>query len=181
MNLYINEYYHLYNRSNNNELIFLSEDNYIFFLKKYRTYVTPHCTTVAYCLMPTHFHFLILVQSEDMHQIRRDIADWLSSYSKAFNKRFHRHGSLFQQHTKAKHIDKQGYLVSVISYIHQNPLRNNLSQSLEGWPYSSYIDLIGERQGTLPSRALMTELFGSQAEFKKFSQERIIDLPPEYI
>jgi putative transposase len=82
MHLSINEYYHLYNRSNNNELIFLSEDNYIYFLKKYRKYVVPYCTTVAYCLMPTHFHFLIPVQSDNMDAIRCDIADWLSSYSK---------------------------------------------------------------------------------------------------
>jgi REP element-mobilizing transposase RayT len=59
------KYYHLYNRSNNKELLFRSRDNYYYFLEKFRTYIGPYCAVLASCLMPTHFHFLIRIETED--------------------------------------------------------------------------------------------------------------------
>lgn len=56
------KYYHFYNRSNNEELLFKSEENYVYFLEKYRYYLGPLFSTLAYCLMPTHFHFLVKIK-----------------------------------------------------------------------------------------------------------------------
>jgi len=58
-------YYHIYNRGNNKESIFLDEDNYLYFLTKWKKYLHPFVDTLAYCLMPNHFHFLIKVKPED--------------------------------------------------------------------------------------------------------------------
>ncbi|HRP60464.1 MAG TPA: transposase, partial [Vicingus sp.] len=52
-------YYHIYNRANGSEKIFLNEENYLFFLQKYIEYIHPIAETYCYCLMPNHFHFLI--------------------------------------------------------------------------------------------------------------------------
>ncbi len=59
MKFYENQYYHIFNRTNNEEALFRNRDNYLFFLKKYRHYLDDHFDTIAYCLMPTHFHFLV--------------------------------------------------------------------------------------------------------------------------
>jgi len=56
-------YYHVYNRANGNEKMFLNEDNYRFFLKRYNYYISPIADTFVYCLLPNHFHFLIRVNS----------------------------------------------------------------------------------------------------------------------
>lgn len=56
--------YHIYNRANGNEKLFLLNDNYEFFLKKYTNYISPICNTYCYCLMPNHFHFLVQIKSE---------------------------------------------------------------------------------------------------------------------
>ena len=48
--------YHLYNRGNNSQKIFFDHENYIFFLQKIRTHLTPVADILAYCLMPNHFH-----------------------------------------------------------------------------------------------------------------------------
>ncbi len=50
-----NQYYHLYNRTNNEEALFRSRDNYIFFLKKYRYYFDDLFDTISYYLMQTFF------------------------------------------------------------------------------------------------------------------------------
>jgi REP element-mobilizing transposase RayT len=139
------KYYHFYNRSNNEELLFKSKENYVYFFEKYRYYFEPLLTTLAYCLMPTHFHFLIKVKemseiptmsdtlkvsdisastsetpkvSNISPSIKKNIGLLLSSYTKAINKRYKRHGSLFQPHSKAKEIDDNQYLLTLISYIH---------------------------------------------------------------
>jgi len=149
MELIKDQYYHLFNRSINKEKVFHTSDNFIFFLEKYRK-LDKYIDTIAYCLMPTHFHFLINIISEDQDTIRRKIGDLQSGFTKAINKKLHRTGSLFQLHTKAKLIKNEKHLISLVHYIHQNPLRANLVNKIEEWEYSSYQDYIGVRQGTLP-------------------------------
>ena len=57
-------FYHVLNRGNNQENIFLTDDNYRYFLKKWEKYILPYTEILAYCLMPNHFHFLIRVKPE---------------------------------------------------------------------------------------------------------------------
>ncbi|MCW3085774.1 MAG: hypothetical protein JWP12_3140 [Bacteroidetes bacterium] len=60
-----NKFYHIYNHANSDQNIFSEESNYIYFLKKYKEYISPIADTYAYCLMPNHFHFLIRIKSEE--------------------------------------------------------------------------------------------------------------------
>lgn len=149
MELEPNKYYHLYNRSNNHELLFRNRDNYIYFLEKYRKYISPFVNTIAYCLMPDHFHFSVYVKSNDSIKIKKSIGLLLSSYTKAINKSCSRVGSLFQQHAKTKLIEDENNLLTVVAYIHQNPLRKNLVSLIEEWEFSSYRDYVGLRDGSL--------------------------------
>jgi putative transposase len=169
-----NKYYHLYNRSNNNEVVFKEAESYNYFLKKYRLYCDPYFETIAYCLMPTHFHFLVFCKSNDEVNTRKCIALLLSSYTKAINKRFGRHGSLFQPRTKAKEVAEDSYLVTLISYIHQNPLRARLINHLEDWQHSSFRNLIQMKSEEWTAQNnILSSFFGSPKEFKIFSEEMI--------
>lgn len=58
-------FYHIYNRANGSELLFRSDDNYHYFLRKYTEYISPIIDTFSYCLMPNHFHFLAQVKPEN--------------------------------------------------------------------------------------------------------------------
>jgi len=55
-------YYHIYNRGNNRENIFVEERNYRYFMQLYQKYILPVCDTFAYCLMRNHFHILVRVK-----------------------------------------------------------------------------------------------------------------------
>ncbi len=57
-------YYHIYNRGNNREDIFVEERNYSYFLDLYAKYIEPITDTFAYCLLKNHFHFSIRIKSE---------------------------------------------------------------------------------------------------------------------
>jgi putative transposase len=174
------KYYHFYDRSTNNEIIFKDDGNYRLFLEHYKQYTEQYLSTIAYCLMPTHFHFLIKVTDADISSLKKNLAALLSGYTKALNRSFNRHGSLFQPHSKAKEIDDEHYLPTVISYIHQNPLRAGLVKHIEDWNYSSYPDLIGLRQETLVDQTFIRQYFSSPQEFKKYSEEIVTIIKYKY-
>ncbi|MBM2814028.1 MAG: hypothetical protein HW421_790 [Ignavibacteria bacterium] len=167
MKFFENQYYHIYNRTNNDEALFNSKENYLYFLKKYRFYLDAYLETIAYCLMPTHFHFLVKVknldkssddfQSSDDYSktISNQIAILLRSYSRAFNNMWGRHGNLFNQKTNAKLIENVEYYIALATYIHQNPVRSKLVSKSEEWEFSSYQDYIELRKGSLPKKELL--------------------------
>ncbi len=57
-------YYHIYNRANGNENLFRERENYRYFLKQWEKCIPDVADTLAYCLMPNHFHFLIRTKGE---------------------------------------------------------------------------------------------------------------------
>lgn len=59
------KYYHIYNRGNNRENLFIEEKNYFHFLDLWQKHVAPVADTFAYCLMKNHFHFLIRIKEEE--------------------------------------------------------------------------------------------------------------------
>jgi len=115
--------YHIYNQGNNRRKIFFERENYLFFLKKVKLYLSPYCDILAWCLMPNHFHFMVLVRevevatntSQPMTQSHRltdtkrnlnnSIAIMLRSYTRAINKQEKTTGSLFRAKTKAQCIN----------------------------------------------------------------------------
>lgn len=155
MKLENGEIFHCYNRGNNKRNIFFNEENYLFFLRKLRKHLLPFAEVLAYCLMPNHFHFLIYVNEEvELEELMNNWRIMLSSYTRAINKANDWTGSLFQQKTKFKKVetDDQGRIC--FNYIHQNPVNANLVEKMESWSYSSYLDYLGIRSGTLINREL---------------------------
>jgi len=128
MELETGYYYHIYNRSNNREIVYKEHSNYLLFLRKYREYLLDELPILAYCLMPTHFHMLAYVTGVDVSKIKKQIGILQSSYTKSINATYNRAGSLFQNHDKSKHIDDESYLITVATYIHQNPVRAGLAR-----------------------------------------------------
>jgi putative transposase len=166
MHLIAGEYYHIYNRGNNRQPIFFSNDNYIFFIAKIRKQLAPVADIICYCLMPNHFHLIIKATDKSvaernsfggkaMQEFAYRVGVLLSSYSQAINKQRKTTGSLFQQKTKAKLLSEQvankkvNYLESCFFYIHNNPLRSKLVTDLKDWAFSSWPDYAGIRNGTL--------------------------------
>ena len=172
MEFFQNELYHIYNRGNNRQPIFFKPDNYLYFLKKVRKFVLPHCDILAYCLMPNHFHFLIsadsrtvatkLIGGQHRNILSEGVRNLLQTYTKAINKQNDTTGSLFQQNTKAKCLSKGGknYDYVCMHYIHQNPMKANLVRKMEDWEYSSFKDYCGLRNGTLCNKELAARLLG---------------------
>jgi putative transposase len=63
--LLFDTYYHIYNRGNNRENIFVEERNYEYFLRLYEKHITPVADTFSYCLLRNHFHVCLRTKSEE--------------------------------------------------------------------------------------------------------------------
>ncbi|MEI6696692.1 MAG: hypothetical protein WCO13_11545 [Bacteroidota bacterium] len=113
--------YHIYNQGNNNQTIFFTRENYLFFLKKINQYILSHADILAWCLMPNHFHLMVYVNTLEYPQshgvtpshpvtnirtLNDSIAIVLRSYTRAINVERNRSGGLFREATKAECITK---------------------------------------------------------------------------
>ena len=58
--------YHIYNQGNNRQEIFLSRENYLFFIRKMVIHVLPFADILAWCLMPNHFHLMVHVNHNEV-------------------------------------------------------------------------------------------------------------------
>lgn len=159
-------YYHLYNRGNNRQDIFLERENYLFFLRRMRKYfLTDAVKVIAYCLMPNHYHLLAYLMVDDLSGIMQRFA---LSYTKAFNKRYNRAGSLFEGPFEAKLVETTEYLIHLSRYIHLNPVAAGLVSKAEDWESSSYREYIGLRNGTLPSPDVVLSHLAGRSDYQAF-------------
>lgn len=63
--LIFEKYYHIYNHANGDENLFREQKNYEYFLEKYKQHISPIAETIAWCLMPNHFHLLVKIKTEE--------------------------------------------------------------------------------------------------------------------
>jgi len=151
--------YHIFNHANGTENIFREEENYRFFLQQYEKYLGGLVDTFAYCLMPNHFHIMIKVKSDlpgfqnlaglsPHHQtkmghasnnpVTKAFSDFFNSYSKSFNKRYQRRGSLFVEHFKRNPILDERQWQETFLYILLNPIKHGFVKDLNHWKWSSW-------------------------------------------
>ena len=127
-------------RGINKQVIFEDEeDNFKFLetLKKYKA--ISGYKLFAYCLMSNHVHLLLKVEKEDIDLIIKRIA---SSYVYWYNWKYKRNGHLFQDRFKSEAVEDDSYFLTVVRYIHQNPLKAGVCKSIDGYKFSSYNEYV---------------------------------------
>lgn len=165
-------YYHLYNRGARRLTIFPDEASYLSVLKMIKEYCQKyHFTLIAYCLMPNHYHFLVRQGGEvEAGQLPRRV---FNRYSHAYNLRHGNSGTLFESRFKATHVDSDEYLHTLCRYIHANPVKDGIVGRIEEWPFSNYLDWIGERRGELLDRDFVEQHFRGAATYRQEMTEYI--------
>ena len=110
--------------------------------------------------MPNHIHMLVYVrQPGAMGKCMRSV---MTSYSRYFNTKYHRSGSLFESRYKASMISDRAYLEHISRYIHLNP-KQWRHYEYSGLPYYLQQD---EVSWLRPKRIL--EMFNGTAEYLEF-------------
>jgi REP element-mobilizing transposase RayT len=187
------KFYHIWTHANGSENIFQTEENYIFFLDKYTHHVHPIADTFAYCLMPNHIHLAVRIKDKQIvlehaktqkgypnlqnfetfggfsQYISQQFSNLFNSYTKAFNKKYDRRGSLFIPNFKRKLVDNERYFMRLIAYIHNNPVHHGFVENPTDWIYSSWhAYLMGKRTKINRKEGLVW--FGGEEAFKKIHE-----------
>ena len=127
--------YHIMLRGINRQQIFEDEEDRQKFLDTLENYKDLCGYTIyAYCLMGNHIHLLLKQGKEDLTLVFKRIA---GSYVYWYNWKYHRCGHLFQDRYKSEPVEDDGYFLTVLRYIHQNPVKARICKKAEEYAYSS--------------------------------------------
>jgi len=197
------EYYHVFNRTIGKRYIFLEKkfNNYFLQLIDYYKTDSPsirfslykrlakgdqqhirsqlkskkqRVKVLSYCLMPTHFHFLLEQLTDG--GISSFIGTVLNVFVQYYNKRNATNGPLFLPRFKAVHIDNDMLIKHVSRYIHLNPFSSGIVSNrihLENYPWSSYGEYLGRGYSTICDTNLILNMFrNDRYAYKRFIDER---------
>ena len=120
--------YHIMLRGINRQQIFEDPEDYDKFID-----VLKACKEVsgfeiyAYCLMGNHIHLLIKPDKEPLELIFKRIG---SRYVYWYNWKYNRTGHLFQDRFKSEPVDSDEYFLTVLRYIHCNPVKSGLTDDI---------------------------------------------------
>lgn len=185
-------YYHIYNRGVAKQKIFHNTQDYQHFLdtlsfyleknpeskfsalpfKKRRKFLSanvkkPLVEILAYCLMPNHFHLIVkqLLDGGITTFMRRS----LNSYTRAYNTRYNRVGTIFQGRFSAVLVENDEQLLHLSRYIHLNPFVAKITNEPKNYLWSSYnINYLRSNNSRLCKTDLIISLVGSSELYKAF-------------
>lgn len=88
----------------------------------------------AYCLMTNHVHLALETGPVPLSRV---VLALHGSYAQAFNQRHQRVGHLFQGRYKALLVQKTSYLLALVRYIHENPVKAGIVSEPRLYRWSS--------------------------------------------
>lgn len=133
--------HHVTVRGNDRQATFLTDLDYRRYLRELARCCEEYtCELVAYALMPNHIHLVL----QDQAGLLSKMMQVLNACStRDFNYHHHRIGHLYQGRFHARRVDRDAYLLEVTRYVHLNPVRAQLVERPEDYPWSSYRVYVG--------------------------------------
>jgi REP element-mobilizing transposase RayT len=154
--------YHIIARGNQRQDIFRVHEDFV----KYHSLLVHYkerypFILYAYVLIKNHVHLLLETTQTPLSKILQGLQQ---SYTTYFNRKYGTVGHLFQGRYKAILCDKDEYLLTLIKYIHLNPLRAKVTKTLDGYRWSSHSAYLTSDQ--------RSELLDTDFVLQMFSQKK---------
>jgi len=127
---------------------------------------------VSYCLMSNHYHFVLKQNVEK--GIERFLQKLGTSYTKYFNKKYQRNGSLFQGTFKSSHISSTGLLLRMAVYASCNSEVHRVCPA-DKYPWCSFAAHAGRQKNDIINNSIFIEHFKGGTDFREYARENILD------
>jgi putative transposase len=191
------QYYHLYNRGVAKQPLFHDDQDYRHFLLTIAHYQEaepthrlsdlppqerailflseagrPIIEMIAFSLMPNHFHLLVrqLIDGGISTFMRRA----MNSYTRAYNVRYHRVGTVFQGRFSAVLVTTDEQLLHLVRYIHLNAVVSHICERPEDYRWSSHRQYLTNKTNRLcHPQLLLTMIGGDQHRYQSFVNDQI--------
>ena len=184
-------YFHVYNRGVAKQPLFLDTHDYRHFLETLSFYldstqirrlsktgakdrrllfavqpIDPLVTVVAYCLMPNHFH--LVLREEREKGVSTYMQRAMNSYTRAFNTKYRRVGTVFQGVFSAVGVSSDQQLLHVCRYVYLNPVVARMVHSAADYRWSSFAQLMSESESRLVDSQILLGIAGGRDQYKDF-------------
>ncbi|MCA0985168.1 transposase [Halobacillus yeomjeoni] len=127
--------YHVILRGANRQEICHKQEDRFRFLDTLKRYIHETDTqVVVWCLMDNHVHFLLKEKIPQVSEVMKRLG---ISYASYYNWTYGTNGHLFQDRFKSEEVETDGYLLTVVRYIHMNPVKSGLILKPEDYRWSS--------------------------------------------
>lgn len=170
--------YHIIWRGANRQEVFHEEEDCRKFLEIFEKYKQKADMMVfAWCLMGNHIHLLLKEGNEPVSNTMKRIGVSFVGY---YNWKYRTTGHLFQDRFKSENVETYQYLLNVVRYIHQNPLKAGIVNSVDEWKWSScqlyYNQTFSLFRGLLDSEFILS-MFSDDTKtaidrFKEFNERK---------
>ena len=161
---YPGAFYHVIVRGNQQQDIFLDEDDRAQYLKRLALYKKKHRFYLyAYTLMTNHIHLLLETGDVPISKIMQVLN---FTYTQYFNRKYNKKGHLFQGRYKSFLCDRDSYLLALVRYIHLNPVRAGMVKKPEDYEWSSHRQYLMGTEGIIDSQEVLMQ----------FSQKRSMSI-----
>lgn len=123
----------------------------------------------AYCLMGNHIHVLLQETKEPLELLMKRIA---TRFVYWYNIKYQRVGHLFQDRFKSEPIENDAYFLTVLRYIHQNPIKAGICKTVATYENSSYNEYF--KKSDIIDSDFVFEII-AKGDFASFNNEKIFD------
>ncbi len=165
-------YYHIMARGNNKEMIFRHSSEKQYFLRELQDRINEgDISVLSYCIMDNHVHLLI---NADLDLMADALKRTNIKFAMRYNKKYDRVGHVFQGRYKSEVINTEQYLLGVIRYIHNNPVKAEIVADVGDYKWSSYNAYMGKKDSIInpKEKEMIMDMFtGSVKLFEQFHLE----------
>ena len=178
----LSKIYHVIARGNERKEIFLDDEDKNKFIqiitnkKKKNEY-----TLYAYCLMNNHLHLLFKEEKDNISRAMRRIN---TAYAYYFNKKYNRVGHVFQNRFRSEPVENDLYLISLVRYIHNNPVKAKIKDQPHQYKWSSCSLYFKEQKSIIDKEDILNFFSSDRAKairlFAEFSCQQNSDKFMDY-
>lgn len=128
---------------------------------------------ISYCLNPNHYHFVLeQIIDRGVEKFMHRIA---TGYTRYFNDKYHRSGSLFQGVFKAYQIKSTAQLLRMSVYVNCNSEIHGLHRAKK-YKWCGFAEYLNKpSKGKLCDKRVINEHFKNRREYEKYAEENIKD------
>ena len=172
-----NAVYHAILRGNHRQPIFLAPADYHRFENLLAEALLRHgCRLHAYCWMSNHVHMAVQVGDHPLGTLMHLVA---SRYARLTQRSVATTGHLFERRYRAMLIDGDSYLLTVVRYIHQNPVRAGIARTALEFRWSSHAAYLGAAAPPWLTTGLVRQLFGATDDDSRERYRSFMEVQPD--
>ncbi len=170
--------YHVVLRGINRQAIFLDAEDHLRFLRYLNDLrAVSGCAVLAYCLMGNHVHLVLRTGTETIGQVVKRLG---VRYARWYNTKYSRVGHVFQDRFRSRPVDDDEYLVTLLRYVWNNPVKAGIVERPGQYRWSSL------SQGALVDREVLQSFVEptTLAQLSSTADAGVVDpdpLPPDRV